>query len=225
MTDPRATRFDALLPPGVRCAEWLAGEPPGVLLPAEAALGEGAAAPRLAELAAGRQCARQALFLAGLPAGPVLRGPRREPLFPAGAIGSITHTTGYCAAVAAPRGAVAALGIDAEANEPMPQRMLERIASEAECRMAGELEAALPGLHAGRLLFSLKEAVYKAWYPLAREPLGFREAELRIDARSGRCDVRLLREAVPAAWRGLDCRWSWDARRVYALVACIDDNH
>ena len=172
-----------------------------------------------------RRTCIQALGLAGLPLAPILRGSRREPLFPAGATGSITHTGGYCAAVAASRDAVASIGIDAEANEPMTRRLLERIASADECRMVDEASAALPGLHAARLLFSIKEAVYKAWYPLARVPLGFRDAELRLDVGAGLCTVRLRHEPVPASWRDIVCRWAWDDERVYALVACLEACH
>ena len=37
-----------------------------------------------------------------------------------------------------------------------------------------------------RLLFSAKEAVYKAWYPLAERWLGFEDALIAIDRRAGR---------------------------------------
>jgi 4'-phosphopantetheinyl transferase EntD len=42
------------------------------------------------------------------------------------------------------------------------------------------LTAAVPGLSWDRLLFSAKEAVYKAWFPLTERWLGFEEAEVAI---------------------------------------------
>jgi 4'-phosphopantetheinyl transferase superfamily len=43
------------------------------------------------------------------------------------------------------------------------------------------LARAFPLTHWGRLLFSAKEAVYKAWYPLTGRWLGFKHACLTID--------------------------------------------
>ena len=47
--------------------------------------------------------------------------------------------------------------------------------------MLAALARAVPLTHWGRLLFSAKEAVYKAWYPLTGRWLGFEEARLTID--------------------------------------------
>ena len=43
------------------------------------------------------------------------------------------------------------------------------------------LAGAPAGIHWDRLIFSAKESVYKAWYPLARRWLGFEEAAVSID--------------------------------------------
>jgi 4'-phosphopantetheinyl transferase EntD len=43
-----------------------------------------------------------------------------------------------------------------------------------------------------RLLFSAKESVYKAWFPLTRRWLGFDEAAVTINAANGTFSVRLL---------------------------------
>ncbi|WP_423832395.1 hypothetical protein [Streptomyces manipurensis] len=89
---------------GARCAVHggggVDGGPPG--------------ARRRAQFATARACARRAL--AGLGREPValLPGPGGAPQWPSGVVGSITHCEGYRAAVAAPAGVVAALGIDAE---------------------------------------------------------------------------------------------------------------
>ena len=42
-----------------------------------------------------------------------------------------------------------------------------------------------PGTHWGRLLFSAKESVYKAWFPVTRRWLGFEQARLTIDPDAG----------------------------------------
>ena len=61
-----------------------------------------------------------------------------------------------------------------------------------------------------RLLFSAKESVYKAWFPLARRWLGFADADITINAANGTFEARLLIAApefsgVPAA--GFTGRW------------------
>lgn len=42
-----------------------------------------------------------------------------------------------------------------------------------------------PGIHWDRLLFSAKESVYKAWFPLTAKWLDFTEADLDVFADSG----------------------------------------
>src|SRR5450830_253804 len=111
----RSSLFQALFEFPVSACELRGIGSPQSLLPAERDSIAGAVPARIAEFAAGRHCAHQALQAFGVAADvPLLRGPRREPLWPAGLVGSITHTAGYCAAVVAPASACAGLGIDAE---------------------------------------------------------------------------------------------------------------
>lgn len=55
---------------------------------------------RRAEFAAGRTCARNALGLLNGPQVPIAIGPFREPIWPSGFCGSITHDGGAAAAIA-----------------------------------------------------------------------------------------------------------------------------
>ena len=50
-----------------------------------------------------------------------------------------------------------------------------------------------------RLLFSAKESVYKAWFPVAGRWLGFGDADITIDPAAGTFEARLL---VPAPVTG-----------------------
>ncbi|WP_257210524.1 4'-phosphopantetheinyl transferase superfamily protein [Actinomyces ruminis] len=76
-----------------------------------------------------------------------------------------------------------ALGIDAEPNRPLARGVLERIGSPTERENVDELAATLPDVAGDRLLFSIKEAVYKACFPQARHPLRFADAvvDIRLD--------------------------------------------
>jgi 4'-phosphopantetheinyl transferase EntD len=66
--------------------------------------------------------------------------------------------------------------------------VLEEVAFGPERRLAVS-----PGhIQMDRLLFSAKEAVYKAWFPLAGRWLGFDDAELTIDTDRRAFQARLL---------------------------------
>ena len=101
------------------------------------------------------------------------------PLWPRGYTGSLTHTDGLRAAVAASTRHVRSLGLDAEPAEPLPEGVLRSIASETEAAMVRQMQADGYGW-ADRLLFCAKEATYKCWYPMTRRWLGFDEAEIEL---------------------------------------------
>jgi len=91
--------------------------------------------------------------------------------------------------VAAPSAAVAALGVDAEPDEPLPDGVLEVIARPEERKRLAELAAADDRIRWDRLLFCAKEAVYKAWFPLTGRWLGFEEVLVTVDPERGRFAV------------------------------------
>lgn len=133
---------------------------------------------RQMEFAAGRTCARQALKLLGVPGCAILPGTGREPLWPHGLVGSITHCEGYCAAAVAHAEQVLSIGIDAEPAASLPEGVLPVIARKEEIEMLLNTQSA--SRHPlDRLLFSAKESTYKAWYPLHKRWLDF--DEVRID--------------------------------------------
>jgi 4'-phosphopantetheinyl transferase EntD len=107
-------------------------------------------------------------------------------------VGSITHCAGYLAAVVAWAADAASLGIDAEPNGDLPGGVLDAIALPGERARLPALAAAAPDLRWDRLLFSAKESVYKAWFPLTGRWLDFHEADIRIDPKAGTFAARLL---------------------------------
>lgn len=182
------------------------------LLPEENAVFAGfVAEKRRREFAVGRRCARAALAELGVVDFPLLPGKDRAPIWPAGVVGSITHTEvepdGYCGVAVAWQEQVQALGVDAEPRHALARDLWPRILDEAEKEAA--LAAPEPGVYA-RLVFSAKEAVYKAMYPMYRRFLDFSDVhvECRLEAgeffadlreNSGRLDapeVRLLGQFV-----------------------------
>ncbi|MDL5204868.1 4'-phosphopantetheinyl transferase superfamily protein [Streptomyces sp. ALI-76-A] len=150
------------------------------LFPEEAAVVAQAIGKRRREFAAVRSCARRAMGKLGVPPHPVLPGERGAPRWPESLTGSMTHCDGYCAAALAHVGDLASLGIDAEPDGPLPEGVLDAVALPAERERLLRLAHDDPGTHWDRLLFSAKESVYKAWFPLTLRWLDFFEADIEI---------------------------------------------
>jgi 4'-phosphopantetheinyl transferase EntD len=112
---------------------------------------------------------------------PILPGVRGAPGWPAGIVGSMTHCAGYRAAAVAPNELAASIGIDAEPHGPLPDGVLAAIARAEEHARLAELTSGAPDVHWDRLLFSMKESVYKAWFPLTGSWLDFDEASITIE--------------------------------------------
>lgn len=163
------------------------GDPPDAdLFPEERAFVAHAVEVRRREFATVRWCARAGLSRLGLSRVPILPGERGAPTWPEGVVGSMTHCAGYRAAAVAWAADLRCLGVDAEPDEPLPPGVLELVSRPAERAWLRES----PISHADRLLFCAKEAVYKAWFPLARRWLGFEEAEVTL--HDGTFTARIL---------------------------------
>ncbi|ELS58031.1 4'-phosphopantetheinyl transferase family protein [Streptomyces viridochromogenes] len=210
--------IEELLPDTVVAVETYGDEEPpnAALYPEEEALVAQAVAKRRREFAAVRSCARRAMEKLGVPPQPVLPGERGAPVWPAGLAGSMTHCDGYCAAALVRAADLASLGIDAEPHQTLPEGVLPAVALPAEADRLRRLAGDHPGVHWDRLLFSAKESVYKAWFPLTGKWLDFGEADIdvfadRREQHSGGFRARLL---VPGPWVGdrrldhFDGRWT-----------------
>jgi 4'-phosphopantetheinyl transferase EntD len=198
--------LEELLPSAVACEERFDDLPDAASAHPGASLTSGAERRRR-EHATARHCARLALERLGIPAADVGRGPAREPLWPDGVVGSITHCDGYRAAAVARGTDIAALGIDAEPNQPLPEGV-ESLALVAEEREAiARLARARPQTCWDRLIFSAKEALFKAWSPLTHRWLDFAEAVLTLVPDSGVFIARLTVAAPEPFAEGVRGRW------------------
>lgn len=185
--------FAGLLPEGVITAWGDPREPSPPLLPAEEALVARAVPKRRAEFSRGRACARSVLSTLNVPEFALLSGPQREPVWPAGIVGSITHTEGLCAVAAARDALYAGIGIDAEPSQPLDEKLFEYVCLKDEL-VTGPDGFDLP--RRARLIFSAKEAVYKCQFPLTRRFLEFHEVRVQLHSNS-EFSVQVLAD-VPA---------------------------
>ncbi|MES0213360.1 4'-phosphopantetheinyl transferase superfamily protein [Mesorhizobium sp. M0028] len=128
---------------------------------------------------AARIVARTLLGTLGLPLMPVLKTQSGVPIWPPGIVGSLAHHDTVAAAAIAEKKAIRALGIDIEPNKALPDELIDLVATSREKTIYDS------HLLRRRTLFVLKEAVYKAYFPLSNENLDFQEVEIDIDSKVG----------------------------------------
>ena len=171
------TAYDGLLPTGVAVADSRVGLNVPLFLEEEERASS-MVVSRRADFVTVRACARLALGRLGVPPVPLVPGEAGEPSWPNGIVGSMTHCRGLRAAAVAFAHDADAIGIDAEPDEPLPDGVIDIVASPAERRRLRALPVG--GVSWDRLLFSAKESVYKAWYPRERSWLGFEDADVAL---------------------------------------------
>jgi 4'-phosphopantetheinyl transferase EntD len=150
------------------------------------------------EFRAGRACAHEAMAGFGFDRWPLLPAPTREPQWPQGIVGSITHCRGYCAAAVASESCCTGIGIDATAIESVGVVVAPIICSDEDLE---RLRRCAP---AGRrlmlaMIFSAKESVFKAVFPSTRITFDFEHVAIRSDPDGSfhaRASNRLLAQVI-----------------------------
>ncbi|MDN3355723.1 4'-phosphopantetheinyl transferase superfamily protein [Actinomadura sp. DC4] len=184
--------IEKILPPEVASEEAFDDLTEVTLFPEEETVIARSVDKRRREFATARGCARRAMATLDLPPVPILPGERGAPAWPPGVVGSMTHCDGYRAAAVALQDRVRTVGVDAEPNGPLPEGVLEAIATPPELEWMKNIAGDASGVCWDRLLFSAKETIYKAWFPLTRLWLNFEEAVVTPDPDAGTFTARLL---------------------------------
>jgi 4'-phosphopantetheinyl transferase EntD len=212
--------LDLLVPKGVAVAVARA-EVEVPLFPEEETALRRAVEGRRREFRTGRACAREALARLGLELQAIPAGADGSPRWPPGVVGSITHCRGCRAAAVGRATDFDAIGMDAEPHQRLPGGVLRAVALPVELERVGWLLRKAPGPPWDRLLFVVKEATYKAWFPLTGTKLGFEDAEVAFDPAGSTFSVGLR---VPCPERGeerpvLRGRWGTGGGIVAAAIA------
>jgi 4'-phosphopantetheinyl transferase EntD len=210
----------ALFPPEVKGVELSAPELAEPLFPEEELAIARAVEKRRIEFALGRTAARRALGVLGVPPVPLIANADRSVAWPAAAWGSITHADGLCAAVAALREHVAGLGIDAEVKDRVHQKLWNMIATEHEQKWLAEPTADAEQLLRAALLFSAKEAFYKAQFCVSRTWVGFHDAETEFDAQ-GNFQLKLLSDVGESFARGMCFSGKFTERERHVVTGLV----
>ena len=156
-----ARAIDAVAVPGILVAHrFIADGDEQALLPEEIdAFAASVSKVRRASGAA-RIVARQLLPRFGRAPSAIRKSAAGPPVWPDGIVGSLAHDDAVAVAAMAAKREFSSVGVDVEPAMPLDADLLDIIATENE-RARGIHDP----LH-GRLLFAIKEAVYKAVYPL-----------------------------------------------------------
>jgi enterobactin synthetase component D len=172
------------LPPHIACVVLTQQDQGdnGVLPEELEVIPHGMSESRKSQFRLGRRAAHLALEKLGKrDREPILRGSRGDPLWPAGYVGSITHSSGIAIAAAASSDRVKLLGIDLQdCRKPLRHNIAKHICTEAERKLLStdpnERDRVV------LKLFSVKESVFKAYYPLLKRYIGFQEVSLTWNA-------------------------------------------
>lgn len=189
----------SLFEPGIRTAEMDPRLALWGLLPEEDRIVARAVGRRRREFTAGRRCARRAMTALSHPAAPIGQNTDRSPVWPAGLIGSISHTESWCVAAVARKGdGFRAIGLDIEPAEALPDGLAPSICRAEELDWLDHLPSADRGLSA-RALFSAKECVFKLQFALTGAMLDFEAVSVRIDWRRSTFAATFTTGAAPFA--------------------------
>jgi len=129
---------------------------------------------------AARTVARSLLAQLGHPEAQVTKGTGGAPVWPVGVVGSLAHDSEIAVAAVGLRRDFASVGIDVERAGALAADMLALVATQSERRRIED------DLVKAKLLFALKEAVYKAVYPLDRVFLEFGDIEVDLATSTAR---------------------------------------
>ena len=171
--------IESLAPPGLLIGHRLItpGDEDALLDDEAASLTSPLAAVRRASGAA-RIVARQLLAQLGYGAVALPKAPSGGPLWPARIVGSLAHDDQVAVAAVGLRRDFGSIGIDIEPAVPLPAGMLALVVTPEELRQIGHDPLG------GKLLFAIKEAVYKAVHPLDGLFLEFSDVVVDLATRT-----------------------------------------
>lgn len=144
----------------------------------EAALVAAAGPKRQREFATARALAREALAALGISGFDLVNGDDRCPIWPEGVSGSVSHSDTRAVVAVARLGEAGTVGVDVEHRAVLDRRLWRMTLLPEEAAYLGGLPEP-QALSLALVIFSFKEALYKAQYPRSREYMGF--SALRVE--------------------------------------------
>lgn len=175
---PSTTRLGSLFSVPVACTLIDIDDYSTLLLPEEIALASSMGTSRLKGFSSGRLAARRSLTSIGIDNYPLLIGDERAPVWPNSVYGSISHCPDLCVAAVSSDSTVLGLGIDVECRQKLEDGVQQHVLTATERTTIDQLP---PGQDWPCLVFSIKEALFKALHPLFGVWIDFQQAEITLD--------------------------------------------
>lgn len=157
-----------------------------------------ASTKRKAEYFAGRLAVKRCFEACGLPATQISSGQHREPIWPEGITGSITHTDSHAIALVARTTDYHSLGVDIEnwLDAATAREVSPLVLTPEESAHCAQLS--LSTEEYTTLAFSAKESLFKAVFPVAQKYLDFSDARiLSVNEQSQTLDIYLNACSTP----------------------------
>lgn len=174
-----------LFPPFARCELLPVSDRCTPLFPEELQSVANAMVLRRQEFVCGRACAHAAMRALGAGDVPIPVSLTREPVWPEGIVGSISHTRELAAAVVCRSGDAEAVGIvlerAADGLDPSLRRLVLTPNEVAHLAAVGSADERAPVL-----LFCAKECVHKVIAPLVAYTLALQAVEVELDLEANR---------------------------------------
>lgn len=178
-SQPLQRAIDAMTVPGIVVEHRLIADGDELaLLPEEMAAFSASVIKVRRASGAARIVARNLLTRFGQPPCAIRKSVAGMPIWPRGIVGSLAHDSEVALAAMAAQRDFLSVGIDVEPAEPLEAELLEIVAT------AKERESIVGEPCHGRLLFSVKEAIYKAVYPLDGTFLDHHDVEVSLPDRA-----------------------------------------
>ncbi len=137
---------------------------------------------RKREFSAGRAIAKTLLKKYGIKNYPVLSGTNREPVWPKGVIGSISHCDDFCFVAIAQEKNYKSIGIDIEKLTPIEPDIEEYVCTEAERKWIQEQNYEKK-LMLSKLIFCAKESAFKCCFPIVQKYIDFLSVVVSCDLK------------------------------------------
>jgi 4'-phosphopantetheinyl transferase EntD len=180
-TGPKLTQaLTVLAPPNVAIGHRLiAPQDDGALLPEELPAFQNSVPKVRRQSGAARIAARCILGGLGFRGAALPRSLSGAPIWPSGIVGSLSHDETVAIAAIARMEHYTALGVDIEPAVPLPPDLAGMVATAKERRRypASVIES--------RILFVIKESIYKALNPIDGVFLDFKDVEVDLDTKRG----------------------------------------
>ena len=157
---------------------------------------------RKSEFLAGRAITAHAFTHLNIPWQNIPIGPKREPIWPNNVQGSITHTREYCACILS---TVPNLYVGIDVEHLLSHNALRSVRhvamTENDTQVEGS-QATLSEQHFATLVFSAKETLYKALFPIAQSFFGFDAATIHGAPSDQKIRLQLTKTLHPTLTEG-----------------------